>query len=109
MLLTKGELNIGLVKAGYAGMIESELTERFGQPICREALATGYVRKGYRYLACYNGRFGCGITIRYHNDLSTRFCDKETLIYDAESEEIAEVIDNCFRKAGIEKTCRVTF
>lgn len=109
MLLTKGELDLGLVKAGYADMIVSELTERFGQPIRRSALASGYVRRGYTYLAHYNGRFGCGITVRYHNELSTRFCDKETLIYDATSEEIYEVIDNCFRKVGIERVCKVTF
>ena len=109
MLLTKGEKGIGLLDEGYADMIVSELTVRFGRPFIRPSLASGYVRKGYRYLASYNGRFGCGITVRYHNTFSTRFCDKETYIFIATPEEIEEVIDYCFRKAGIEKNMRLTF
>ena len=108
MLLTKGELNLGLVEEGVANMIVSELTESFGTPIKRAALASGYVRKGYRYLATYNGRFGTGITVRYHNSISTRYCNKDTLIFEATLEEIEEVMEYCFRKAGMEK-CKVTF
>lgn len=108
MLLTKGELHLGLFEKDVVDMILSELTERFGRSICRPALASGYVRKGYRYLACYNGRFGCGITVRYHTTRSTRFCDKETRIFAASPEEIEEVIDYCFRRAGIEKVCKRT-
>lgn len=103
MLLTKGELNLGLFKEEDAAMIVYELTDRFGRPFSRPALASGYVRKGYRYLARYNGRFGSGITVRYHNASSTRFCGKETLIYVADPREIDEVIEYCLRKAGIEK------
>lgn len=109
MLLTKGELNLGLVEEGIANMIVCTLTGRFGTPTKRAALASGYVRKGYRYLAKYNGRFGCGITVRYHNSISTRYCDKDTLIFDATAEEINEIIEYCFRKAGIEKGWKVMF
>ena len=101
MLLTKGELRLGLFKEEVADMLVSELTERFGRPFIRPSLATGYVRKGHRYLAIYNGRFGCGITVRYHTTMSTRFCNKETCIFNATPEEIVEVILCCFRKAGI--------
>ena len=106
MLLTKGELNLGLVDEGVANMIVSELSKSFGTPIKRTALASGYVRKGYRYLARYNGRFGAGITVRYHNTISTRYCDKDTLIFNATPEEINEIIEYCFRKAGMEKVGR---
>ena len=109
MLLTKGELNLGLIVEEDVDMIVHELTERFGLPIRRAALASGYVRKGYRYLARYNGRFGCGITVRYYTTISTRFCNKETFIFDATPEEIEETIDYCFRKVGIEVVCRAMF
>lgn len=109
MLLTKGELNLGLIVEEDADMIVSELTERFGRPFIRPSLASGYVRKDYRHLARYNGRFGCGITVRYHNTMSTRFCNKETYIFNATPEEIEEVIDYCFRKVGIEVVCKEMF
>ena len=106
MLLTKGELNLVLVDEGVANMIVSELSKSFGAPIKRTALASGYVRKGYRYLARYNGRFGTGITVRYHNTISTRYCDKDTLIFGASLYEIEEVMQYCFRRAGMERYAR---
>lgn len=93
MLLTKGETKGILLEDGYVNEIISELYENFGVCKTRASLASGYVRKGYNYLAIYNGRFGVGITVRYRNTNSTRFCYKETLIYDGVTvEEIEEVI-----------------
>lgn len=93
MLLTKGETKGILLEDGYVNEIISELYENFGVCKTRTSLASGYVRKGYNYLAIYNGRFGVGITVRYRNTNSTRFCYKETLIYDGVTvEEIEEVI-----------------
>lgn len=93
MLLTKGETKGILLKAGYVTEIIIELDDNFGQSDARLSLASGYVRKGYNYLAIYNGRFGVGITVRYRNTNSTRFCYKETLIYHGVTvEEIEEVI-----------------
>lgn len=106
MLLTKGELNLGLVEEGIANMIVCTLTGRFGTPTKRAALASGYVRKGYRYLAKYNGRFGSGITVRYHNTISTCYCDKETLIFNASAEEINEVIEYCLERQGLKEDGR---
>ena len=104
MLLTKGELSLGLCKEDAADMIVSELTDCFGIPKSKAALASGYVRKGYNYLAIYNGRFGVGITVRYRNTNSTRFCYKETLIYEGVTvEEVEEVIDRLFNRYGLER------
>ena len=105
MLLTKGEKSIGLVEEGYAALFISELDARLGKPFIRPvSLASGYVRKGYNYLAIYNGRFGVGITVRYRNTNSTRFCYKETLIYsDVTVEDVEEVIDRVFNRYGLER------
>lgn len=108
MLLTKGETGLGLIEEGMAIMIVHHLNDVFGTPIVRRALARGYVRLGQRYIARYNGRFGTGITVRYHNTISTRYCDKDTLIYEATPEEIDEAINYCMKRAGIQK-CKVTF
>lgn len=94
MLLTKGEFNGVLLEEDYVNEIISELYENFGVYETRPSLASGYVRKGYNYLAIYNGRFGIGITIRYRNTNSTRFCYKETLIYKGVTvEEIEEIVE----------------
>lgn len=103
MLLTKGETGLGAVKHDLAEMIINHLNEVFGLPIIRESLATGYVRIEDRYIAKYNGRFGCGITVRYHNYYSTRYCEKCTMIYEATPEEIDEAINYCLKKAGIQQ------
>lgn len=104
MLLTKGEFKGVLLEEGYVDEIISDLYENFGFCETRTSLASGYVRKGYNYLAIYNGRFGIGITIRYRNTNSTRFCYKETLIYKCVTvEEIEEVIDRVFKRYGLER------
>lgn len=104
MLLTKGEFKGVLLEEGYADEIISELYKNFGVEETRASLASGYVRKGYNYLAIYNGRFGIGITIRYRNTNSTRFCYKETLIYKGVTvEEVEEVIERVFNRYGIER------
>lgn len=104
MLLTKGEFKGILLEEDYVDEIISELYENFGLYETRCSLASGYVRKGYNYLAIYNGRFGIGITLRYRNTMSTRFCDKETLIYKGVTvEEVEEVIDRVFNRYGIER------
>ena len=105
MLLTKGEFKGVLLEEDYVEEIISELYENFGVEESRSSLASGYVRKGYNYLAIYNGRFGIGITVRYRNMNSTRFCYKETLIYKGVTvEEIEEVIDRVFRRYGLERS-----
>lgn len=105
MLLTKGETKGILLEDSYANEIISELYDNFGECETRSSLASGYVRKGYNYLAIYNGRFGVGITVRYRNTNSTRFCYKETLIYsDVTVEEVEEVIDRAFNYFGIERS-----
>lgn len=110
MLLTKGEFKGILLDEGYANEIISELRDNFGVCETRSSLASGYVRKGYNYLAIYNGRFGIGITVRYRNTDSTRFCYKETLIYNGVTvEEIEEVIDRVFNKYGIEMSRTLNF
>ena len=104
MLLTKGEFKGALLEEGYVDEIISELCENFGVCETRSSLASGYVRKGYNYLAIYNGRFGIGITVRYRNIKSTRFCFKGTLIYKGVTvEEIEEVIDRVFKRYGLER------
>lgn len=104
MLLTKGEFKGVLLEENYVDVIISELYENFGVCETRTSLASGYVRKGYNYLAIYNGRFGIGITVRYRNTNSTRFCNKETLIYKGVTvEEVEEVIDRVFNRYGIER------
>lgn len=96
MLLTKGEREFGLVEVAVADAVLAELIERLGQPLkIKHSLASGYVRVGYNYIANYNGRFGVGITIRYHNDDSTRYCNKCTYIWEAEESVIEEVIERC--------------
>lgn len=102
MLLTKGETKGILLEDGYVNEIINDLYEKFGVCKTRTSLASGYVRKGYHYLAIYNGRFGVGITLRCRNTYSTRFCDKDTLIYEGVTvQEIEEVIDAYFRRYGI--------
>lgn len=104
MLLTKGEFKGVLLEADYVNEIISELYDNFGECKTRRSLASGYVRKGYNYLAIYNGRFGVGITVRYRNINSTRFCYKETLIFsDVTVEDVEEVIDRAFNYFGIER------
>lgn len=96
MLLTKGEKGIGLLTAAGADVILAELKKQLGEPMqIRHSLASGYVRVGYNYIAHYNGRFGVGITIRYHNGDSTRYCDKCTYIWDVGENVIGEVIERC--------------
>lgn len=103
MLLTKGESKGIILEDGYVNEIIDELYDNFGECETRSSLASGYVRKGYNYLAIYNGRFGTGITVRYRNTNSTRFCYKETLIYNSVTvEEIEEVIKCVFNRYGIE-------
>lgn len=110
MLLTKGEFKGVLLEDGYVNEIISDLYDSFGVCETRSSLASGYVRKGYNYLAIYNGRFGVGITVRYRNTNSTRFCYKETLIYNGVTvEEIEEIIDRVFRKYGIEVKPHASF
>ena len=93
MLLTKGERPIGLLEESYVNEIVSAVFKEFGYYKSRESLASGYVRKGFNYLALYNGRFGVGITIRYRNTISTRYCYKQTIILkNATVEGIEEVI-----------------
>lgn len=105
MLLTKGEFKGVLLEDCYVNEIISELYDNFGESEKRSSLASGYVRKGYNYLAIYNGRFGVGITVRYRNTNSTRFCYKETLIYKGVTvEEVEEVIDRAFIYLGIERS-----
>lgn len=105
MLLTKGEFKGVLLEDGYVNDIINDLYEKFGVCKTRSSLASGYVRKGYNYLAIYNGRFGVGITVRYRNTNSTRFCYKETLIYsDVTVEDVEEVIDRAFNYFGIERS-----
>lgn len=105
MLLTKGESKGVLLEDSYVNEIISELYDNFGECKTRLSLASGYVRKGYNYLAIYNGRFGVGITVRYRNTNSTRFCYKETFIYsDVSVEEVDEVIDRAFNYFGIERS-----
>ena len=83
MLLTKGERGIGLLTTAATDAVLAELKKQLGEPLeMRHSLASGYVRKGCNYIAHYNGRFGVGITIRYHNGDSTRYCNKCTYIWD---------------------------
>ena len=97
MLLTKGESKGVLLKEVTADEIIDELYDNFGECKTKSSLASGYVRKGYRYIALYNGRFGVGITVRYRNENSTRFCYKETLIYEGVTiEEIEEVLERVY-------------
>lgn len=104
MLLTKGEFKGVLLEDSYVNEIISELYDNFGECETRSSLASGYVRKGYNYLAIYNGRFGVGITVRYRNTNSTRFCYKETLIYKGVTvEDVEEVIDRAFNYFEIER------
>lgn len=94
MLLTKHERGIGLVEEAVAEAVLAELKAQLGEPVqIRESLASGYVRVGHNYIANYNGRFGCGITVRCHNDDSTRYCSKYTCIWDAEESEIEAIIE----------------
>lgn len=96
MLLTKGERGIGLIEVAVADKLLAELREQLGEPAeIRNSLASGYVRVGYNYIANYNGRFGVGITIRYHNVDSTKYCNKCTCIWEAEESEIEEAIERC--------------
>ena len=105
MLLTKGEFEGILLEDSYVNEIISDLNDNFGECEIRSSSAIGYVRKGYKYLAIYNGRFGVGITVRYRNTNSTRFCYKETLIYKGVTvEEVEEVIDRAFIYFGIERS-----
>ena len=107
MLLTKGETKGILLEDGYVNDILNDLYEKFGVCKTRSSLASGYVRKGYYYLAIYNGRFGVGITLRYRNTNSTRFCYKDTLIYEGVTiEEMEEVIDRLFNRYGLKKEMR---
>ena len=104
MLLTKGETKGILLEDSYVNEIIGKLNDNFGICKTRQSLASGYVRKGYNYLAIYNGRFGVGITVRYRNTNSTRFCYKETHIYsDVTVEDVEEVIDRAFNYFGIER------
>lgn len=105
MLLTKGESKGVLLEDSYVNEIISDLYDNFGECKTRSSSAIGYVRKGYNYLAIYNGRFGVGITVRYRNTNSTRFCYKETLIYsDVTVEDVEEVIERAFIYFGIERS-----
>lgn len=93
MLLTKGEFKGILLEEGHVDEIIDELFANFKIIQIRYSLASGYVRKGYNYLAIYNGRFGIGVTVRHRNVNSTRFCYKETLIFGGVTvEEIEEVM-----------------
>ena len=104
MLLTKGEMPIGLLDASYVKEIISALYEEFGFYETRTSLACGYVRKGLNYLALYNGRFGIGVTVRYRNCDSTRYCNKETLVFKyATAEELEEVITRTLKRYGVER------
>ena len=104
MLLTKGETKGILLEDSYVNEIISKLNDNFGICKTRPSLASGYVRKGYNYLAVYNGRFGVGITVRYRNTNSTRFCYKDTLIYEGVTVEmVEEVIDRLFNRYGLER------
>lgn len=105
MLLTKGEFKGVLLEDSYVNEIISELYDNFGECETRSSSAIGYVRKGYNYLAIYNGRFGVGITVRYRNANSTRFCYKETLIYKGVTvEDVEEVIDRELYYIEIERS-----
>lgn len=96
MLLTKGEKGIGLLTTAAADVILAELKKQLGEPMqIRQSLASGYVRVGYNYIAHYNGRFGNGITIRYHNGDSTKYCHKCTYIWDEGENVIGGVIERC--------------
>ena len=101
MLLTKGEKAIGLLGAGYAKIIVNHLTELFGKPEVRKAMSIGYVRKTHEYLAYYNGRFGVGLTVRIHTNISTRYCPKYTYIWDCTIEEVEEAVAEIKRRYGI--------
>lgn len=103
MVLTKGESKGVLLKEDVALEVIDELYVNFGACKTKSSLASGYVRKAYNYIALYNGRFGVGITVRYRNENSTRFCYKETLIYEGVTvEEIEEVLERVYRCYGIE-------
>lgn len=101
MLLTKGERTIGLVDAGYAKIIVNHLSELFGKPVVRKAMSSGYVRKGHEYLAYYNGRFGVGLTVRAHTNISTRYCPKYTYIWGCTIEEVEEAVEEIKRRYGL--------
>lgn len=98
MLLTKGERTIGLVDAGYARTIVNHLSEVFGKPEVRKAMSSGYVRKAHEYLAYYDGRFGVGLTVRTHTNISTRYCPKYTYIWDCTIEEVEEAVEEIKRR-----------
>lgn len=109
MLLTKGEKGLGAVDLAVAGELLAELAEQLGKAVeMRESLASGYVRKGFCYIAIYNGRFGRGITVRWNNENSTRYCKKWTCIWNAEESEIEEIVEAVCRRDGVER-CRATF
>lgn len=101
MLLTKGEKAIGLVDAGYARIIVNHLSELFGEPEVRKAMNSGYVRKAHEYLAYYNGRFGVGLTVRTHTNISTRYCPKYTYIWDCTIEEVEEAVEEIKGRYGL--------
>lgn len=104
MLLTKGETKGILLEGSCVNEVISELYDNFGVCETRTSLASGYVRKGYIYLAIYNGRFGVGITVRYRNTNSTRFCYKDTLIYsDVTVEDVEEIVVRALSYFGIER------
>ena len=99
MLLTKGERGIGLLTTAAADAVLAELKKQLGEPVeIRHSLASGYVRVGYSYIANYNGRFGCGVTVRCHNYYSSRYCNKSTYIWDVGKNVIGEVIERHARE-----------
>lgn len=52
------------------------------------AIAAGYIRAGEAEIDLYQGRFGCGIVVKYHYPLSRRYCNIEYYLTDSDNIDI---------------------